>query len=641
MDTKENQNEENNDNGATVDQPEGTNVNNNNTSNISPGLQQIEDDNSGMPLPMGMAEVISNRAEPPKEKIGKVEQLDDDDGPEPPVAMLEASLNADDPEIISKTISNNLSSINELSPPVPFDSANYEDTIAKKIANDEMNQKPAAVSNDDEAVVLSPPDRDSIYEPSREIIEEGEDISDNTNTGRGGTNRRGWDDFGSGSNNDRDIESQTRPSNNHEDTGSSINDADAQADAEPTSINQEGLPEVEAYLVEDLEEEEVEVYMATPTLPWWKQRRTKIFFGVVIVLIGALAVALVVSLSRSNDVFVTPPPTISIAPSSSLAPSTSPPPITYECFSADDGGRDGILHNAVRLYMVQDCANNEDCLIGQTYGWPINSWCVGNVQDMSHLFSQMNTFNENIHEWNTSSVTDMRFMFSSSSFNGDVSSFDTSSVTDMTGMFLGASAFNGDLSNFDTSRVTDMFGMFWGATAFNGDVSNFNTSSVTIMYSMFSSATSFNGDVSNFDTSKVTDMESMFSGATASNGGLSNFDTSSVTSMGGMFAYATSFNRDLSNFNTSSVINMGSMFRGATAFNGNVSSFDTSSATSMYYMFYNATSFNKDLCSWQDSFPYTADTANIFTDSGCTYQATPNETRKGPFVLPIVNNKWN
>ena len=51
-----------------------------------------EDDND-LPLPMGMAEVISNRAEPPKQ-AGKVEQLDDDNGPEPPAAMLEASLNA-------------------------------------------------------------------------------------------------------------------------------------------------------------------------------------------------------------------------------------------------------------------------------------------------------------------------------------------------------------------------------------------------------------------------------------------------------------------------------------------------------------------------------------------------------------------
>ena len=190
MDTKENQNEENNDDVATVDQPEGTNVNNNNTSNISPGLQQIEDDNSGMPLPMGMAEEISNTAEPPKQ-VGKVEQIYDEDiGPEPPATMLEASLNAADPEIVSKTITNNLSSINELSPPKPFNSANFEDDeIAKKKAKDEMmNQKPATISED--VVLLPPSDIDSIYEPPREIIEGGDELQ-----GMPSTNRRGWEDL--------------------------------------------------------------------------------------------------------------------------------------------------------------------------------------------------------------------------------------------------------------------------------------------------------------------------------------------------------------------------------------------------------------------------------------------------------------
>ena len=79
--------ENNNVDVATDDQPDV--VNNTTNTNIpsttsSSGLQQIEDDNSSdMPLPMGMAEVISNRAEPPKQ-IGKVEQIDDDVGPEPP-----------------------------------------------------------------------------------------------------------------------------------------------------------------------------------------------------------------------------------------------------------------------------------------------------------------------------------------------------------------------------------------------------------------------------------------------------------------------------------------------------------------------------------------------------------------------------
>jgi len=290
------------------------------------GLELIEEDNSDQPLPMGMVEVILNTAESPKQ-IGKVEQLDDDDCPEPPAAMLEALLNIADPQIATK-VTNNLASVNETSPPTPFDSTEYEDT-------------------------------------------------DNTNTGRGDTNRRGWKDIDSGSNNDRDIESQTRTDYN--DTAGSINDNNENGRVTAVEdINSDIAIHIpDAYVVEDVEEE---VFIATPTLPWWKQRRTKIFISVVIVLVGALVVALGVSLSQSNNLgsestnssvtlFVTPPPT--------------PPQITYECFGVNDGGLNGVLYKAVRSYVSEDCVNNEACPIAQIYGWPMNSWCVGNVKSMS------------------------------------------------------------------------------------------------------------------------------------------------------------------------------------------------------------------------------------------------------------------
>ena len=72
-----------------------------------------------------------------------------------------------------------------------------------------------------------------------------------------------------------------------------------------------------------------------------------------------------------------------------------------QLFGADDGGRDGILYNAVRDYVSQDCANNNNCAVAQRYGWPMNSWCVGSVTDMSDLFSFMSTFNEDISGWDT------------------------------------------------------------------------------------------------------------------------------------------------------------------------------------------------------------------------------------------------
>ena len=172
-------------------------------------------------------------------------------------------------------------------------------------------------------------DEDSIYEPPMDVIEGSVEIRGITNTnGRGDANRRGWDDIELRP--ARDIESQTRFDN--DDTLGSVNNAivDTEANVEPTFNNQvltQGLPEVEAYLVDDGDGEVYDATPLEPTLPWWKQRRTKILLGVVIVLVGALTVALGVSLSNNPEpvlTFVTPTPTISIATSLSIAPSTSP-----------------------------------------------------------------------------------------------------------------------------------------------------------------------------------------------------------------------------------------------------------------------------------------------------------------------------
>ena len=57
---------------------------------------------------------------------------------------------------------------------------------------------------------------------------------------------------------------------------------------------------------------------------------------------------------------------------------------------------------------------------------------------MANMFrrSRRQAFDADISGWNTSSVTDMGFMFAqATSFNGDISGWDTSSVTNMENMF--------------------------------------------------------------------------------------------------------------------------------------------------------------------------------------------------------------
>lgn len=161
-------------------------------------------------------------------------------------------------------------------------------------------------------------------------------------------------------------------------------------------------------------------------LPWWKRRKTKLVLGTVFILAVAFAIALGVSfpiIISSND-----------EPSGSAPSSLDPIEVIVgnRCFADGDE-----LKSAVDRYEDQRCAvNTYGCEVVRTYGWPMNSWCVGNVTDMSYLFAKHRYFNGNISEW------------------------DTSRVTTMEGMFKGCKFFSGDISRWNTSSVTSMYSMF-------------------------------------------------------------------------------------------------------------------------------------------------------------------------------------
>ena len=62
-----------------------------------------------------------------------------------------------------------------------------------------------------------------------------------------------------------------------------------------------------------------------------------------------------------------------------------------------------------------------------------------------------------IEDWNTSEVTDMSGLFCQYyTFNEDISKWNTSKVTNMSGMFYRAMSFNKPIGGWDTSKVTDM-----------------------------------------------------------------------------------------------------------------------------------------------------------------------------------------
>ena len=122
-----------------------------------------------------------------------------------------------------------------------------------------------------------------------------------------------------------------------------------------------------------------------------------------------------------------------------------------------------------------------------------------------------------------------------SSFNQDVSEWDVSSVTNMSHMFFRALSFNQDVSKWDVSNVTDMSDMFYQASSFDQDFSGWDVSNVTSMSYMFREASSFNQDVSEWDVSNVTNMSYMFHGASSFNQDIGEWDVSSVESFGDMF----------------------------------------------------------------------------------------------------------
>jgi len=158
----------------------------------------------------------------------------------------------------------------------------------------------------------------------------------------------------------------------------------------------------------------------------------------------------------------------------------------------------------------------------------------GNLMDTFYECHSLT--NLDLSGFNTSNVTDMRYMFyyCSSLKSLDVSKFNTSDVTNMSGMFDYCSGLTSlDLSNFNTSNVTDMGYMFFDCHSLtNLDLSGFNTSKVTDMSSMFANVQRIQSlDLSNFTSNNSPKIDTMFYGCTSLNKiDIRNFDFSKVTS---------------------------------------------------------------------------------------------------------------
>ena len=94
------------------------------------------------------------------------------------------------------------------------------------------------------------------------------------------------------------------------------------------------------------------------------------------------------------------------------------------------------LYAAVDAYLAENSSSVATSTVAQTYGYPMGSWCVDQLEDLSELFCAYEFLG----------VCNKHSNLNARSFNEDLAAGNVSRARDMSRMFLGARVFNQDLS---------------------------------------------------------------------------------------------------------------------------------------------------------------------------------------------------
>jgi len=264
-------------------------------------LEQIHDEDGPAPPAAMLTDTITaSSAEKHAKKRqprGTLEQILDEDGPSPPAAMMAGAI---------PSLESYKKKPEQMAPPTShamFVSALGDHSDEKKAAaSTSPDQATAAgVSLGSGGVVTN---RDTLCIPTREIEGEAEPVLTRPRPKM--------------NNNSEPAAAQTRTVGNEVGTN-------PRPTLEPHHQSTQLIPE--AFLVEERDEE---VFIATPTLPWWKQKKTRLLLFAVFVIVVPLAISLGIILSRDNEQpTLEPTPYPTSPPSVSLVPSSSPSTCSY------------------------------------------------------------------------------------------------------------------------------------------------------------------------------------------------------------------------------------------------------------------------------------------------------------------------